>query len=420
MRGSTEVKRRGSWFGRGRYDPLARPIFATLKACVRALVTPRGVTMHPGASRDSMPTHEYPTDPMPHQELELQPLEGLSRWLGPSLAGFVLGLLSMKELPREQMSGLVTSQDGFFRRDRYVHPTVDTNEWALEVGAVSRARRFTYEDLEALPQVLVACVAECAGNGNHLMGSAGLMGQACWEGPTVTSLVEACGGPGEATHFVFRGSDRLGPRGGYHYGLSWEELQRAGAILALRHCGEPLTRARGFPVRLVVPGVYAMSHVKWVTAIDGLTAPWHGFFNTKLYNNKRRVNGKWVKEQARWISLKSVLTRCSRCEEGWELAGWAWGGGHPITGVQVTTDGGETWHDCELTTIHTIHDLSDEAARHAWVEFRFRWRAPEPGTHLLTSRAINARGQIQPDKEPPDVKGHYDQVRWKWRKVLVP
>ena len=353
-------------------------------------------------------------------ELELKPLEGLYHWLGPGLARFVLRLLSMEELPRPEQSGLMNSQEGFFRRDRHVHPTITLEDWRLHVGAVAQPRSFSYDELEAMPQQRVACVAECAGNGNHLMGSAGLMGQACWQGPTVSSLIDACGGPGEASHLVFHGSDRLGPRGAYHYGLSWQEIVESGAILALRHCDEPLTRARGFPVRLVVPGIYAMAYVKWIARIDGLTERWRGFFNDVLYNNKRLVDGLWVKEQARWISLKSVLTRCLRCEEGWELIGWAWGGGQAITRVEVTADGGETWHDAELTTVHSVHDLSEPEAQHAWTEFRWRWRGPSPGRHLLASRATNAAGQVQPEAEPPDVKGHYDQVRWKWRAVVVP
>ena len=196
---------------------------------------------------------------MTHRDLELQPLEGLYRWLGPTLARFALRLLSMEELPQEQMSGLLTTQDGFFRRDRHVHPAIPSEGWQLQLGGVAQPRAFGYAELEALPQQRAACVAECAGNGNHLMGSAGLMGQACWQGPTVQSVVEACGGPGEATHFVFHGADSIGPRGAYHYGLSWQEIIDSGAILALRHGDEPLTRARGYPLRLVVPGIYAMA-----------------------------------------------------------------------------------------------------------------------------------------------------------------
>jgi hypothetical protein len=163
-----------------------------------------------------------------------------------------------------------------------------------------------------------------------------------------------------------------------------------------------------------------MAHVKWVARIDGLTERWQGFFNDIMYNNKRLVDGVWVKEQARWISLKSVLTVCSRCEDGWELTGRAWGGGQPIRRVEITTDGGETWHDATLTTVRSVIDLSEPETRHAWTEFSWHWREPAPGRYLLTSRATNAAGQIQPEAEPPDVRGHYDQVRWKWRKVVVP
>jgi len=357
---------------------------------------------------------------MPPDELDLQPLEGMARWLGPTLERLVFRALSMEEQARGAQRGLLHSQEAFFRRDRHAHPEIDGEAWRLELTGFAAARTFSLGDLRALPQRAVACVAECAGNGNHLMGSAGLMGQAVWEGPTATGVIEACGGAGAATHLCFRGADTLGPRGGYHYGLSIEELERSGAIVALTHGGEPLSRARGFPARLVVPGVYAMSYVKWLTRIEGLIERHRGFYNDVLYNNRRRVDGRWIKEQARWISLKSVLTRCVRVEGGWELYGWAWGGGEPIAKVEVTVDGGKTWQEARLRTVGDVLDTEQVDARRAWTEFCWRWSDPAPGAYLLTSRAFDATGRMQPEREPPDVRGHYDQVRWKWRRVVVP
>ncbi len=374
------------------------------------------------ASKPQDPARRAGQPRPPPAELELHPIEGMAHWLGPSLTALALRLLSMQELPPNEREGLLTSQEGFFRRDRYVHPRLDAATYELKITGGAEPATFSLADLEALPQTQTVCVAECAGNGNHLMGSAGLVGQAHWSGPTVQAVLQACGGPGEAAFAAFRGADGIGRlRSGYHYGLSLEELAESNTILALRHNDEPLTRARGYPVRLVAPGIYAMSYVKWLTAIELLPERHRGFYNDVLYTNRRLHHGVWEKEQARWISLKSVLTRCLRVEGGWELVGWAWGGEQPIERVLVSTDGGDNWQDARINRVRELLvDLPDDADRHAWVEFRHHWPVPTPGSFLLGSRAIAADGRAQPFAEPDDLRGHYDQVRVKWRKVDLP
>jgi DMSO/TMAO reductase YedYZ molybdopterin-dependent catalytic subunit len=267
-------------------------------------------------------------------------------------------------------------------------------------------------------------VMECAGNGNHLMGSAGLMAQARFEGPSFEAVLDACGGPGDASHFAFVGVDgRLG-RSGYHYGLSLDELLASRALLAVSINGEALPRARGFPVRLVVPGIYAMSHVKWLAEIVGKTEPHRGIHNRLVYTNKELKDGKWVRVEARWIDLKSMIARCRRNGDGWELAGWAWGGGDSIARVEVTTDGGSTWHDATVQPPEEVvpgaDEMDTEDLRWAWTRFVYQWRPPRPGTYMLASRAYAPDGTAQPMEEPPHVRGHFNQIRVKWRRVEVP
>lgn len=198
-------------------------------------------------------------------ELALRPVEGLPRWLGRVLHRLAFRAVSMVEQPLWNMEGPITPNDGYFRRDRHRHPAVDPETYALRVTGVAKPRSFSLSELRELPWERRVLVMECAGNGNHLMGTAGLVGQARWSGPSLHAVLDACGGPGEASHFAFRGLDPIPLiRRGYHYGLSLEELTRARAMLALEMNGEPLPRPRGFPVRLVVPGIYSMSHVKWL------------------------------------------------------------------------------------------------------------------------------------------------------------
>ncbi len=357
------------------------------------------------------------------QELELRPMEGLAHWLGHTLQRFAFRFVSMVEQPLENMSGPLSPVDGYFRRDRHRHPKVDPQTYSLRVTGVANPRTFTLNDLRALPQEERVLVMECAGNGNHLMGSAGLVGQARWSGPSLATVLEACGGPGPSSHFAFHGLDPVPLiRKGYHYGLSVDELTRARALLALEMNGTPLPRPRGAPVRLVVPGIYSMSHVKWLGHIEGKTSPHMGIHNRWVFTNKERRDGKWVRVQARWIGLKSMITRCLRTDDGWHLTGWAWGGDRPIDHVEITTDGGETWHAARTERPEQFfgEDLPDQNYERAWSVFHYHWRTPEPGRYVLASRAISDDGHKQDLAEDPNVKGHFNQTRVKWRRVDVP
>jgi DMSO/TMAO reductase YedYZ molybdopterin-dependent catalytic subunit len=359
------------------------------------------------------------------KELELYAVEGAARWLGRILHPLAFRFMSMIEQRADTMSGPVTPNEAYFRRDRHRHPRIDPQTYRLEITGVARPRTFTLDELRAMPWEHRVLVMECAGNGNHVMGSAGLIGQARWSGPSVQTVLAACGGPGAATHFAFHGQDPIPLlRRGYHYGLSLEELTRAQALLALEMNGEPLPRQRGFPVRMVAPGIYSMSHVKWLGRIEGKSEPHLGIHNRWVFTNRELRAGKWVRVQARWIGLKSMVTRCQRVSDGWVLSGWAWGGDQPIERVAVTTDGGVTWCDAEVHAPSTYFGEDDGVRptdlEYAWSVWSYHWRDPSAGTYRIASRAWNANGHAQPMEPPADVKGHFNQTQVKWRRVAVP
>jgi len=359
------------------------------------------------------------------ESLELRPVDGLPRWLGGRLARFFLRLVSMEENDAAHLARMVTPTAGYFRRDRHVHPEVDPTTYRLNLTGLARPHSLDLTALQALPRETRVCVQECAGNGNHIMGSAGLCGQALWSGPSFESLLELCGGPGDATHFAFHGQDTLGVlKRGYHYGLSLDELRKARAIVALTMNGEPLSRRHGFPARLIVPQIYSMSHVKWLCHVEGKTRPHMGIHNRLVFTNKELHAGKWVRVQARWIGLKSVIAHCTREGSGWLLTGCAWGGERPITSVELSCDGGLSWQPARLQTpaefFRERGDLPAPALAGAWGVFTFHWLPPGPGTYKLGCRAIDSDGNIQQLDNDPKVHGHFNQTRVKWRSVTVP
>lgn len=357
-------------------------------------------------------------------ELELRPVEGLPRWVGRWLGRILFRMISMVEQRTETMSGPLTPVRGYFRRDRHRHPRVEAETYRLQVTGVRRPRSFTLEELQALPREERLCVMECAGNGNHIMGSAGLVGQARWAGPSLRTILAACDGPGESTHFAFHGLDPIPlVRKGYHYGLSLAELLDADALVAVTMNGEPLPRPRGFPARLVVPGIYSMSHVKWLGHIEGKTSPHMGIHNRWVFTNHELRDGKWVRVQARWIGLKSLVTRCTRTPTGWLLTGWAWGARGKIAGVDVSVDGGTTWHAAEVRTPDTYFPedpLDSRSTTDAWSVWNYRWDGPASGEYRIASRARASDGSLQELEQDPNVRGHFNQTRVKWRRVVVP
>ncbi len=369
------------------------------------------------------------SDADPGQELALKPVDGLPRWVGDRLANLLLRVVSMEENLGRRLTSMITPITGYYRRDRHVHPAVDAATYRLQVTGVQRPRAFSLEQLKELPFERRVLVQECAGNGNHLMGSAGLLGQAVWEGPSLKTVLDACGGVGSAKHFAFHGHDVLKVAGitlkhGYHYGLSLEELVRARALIAVHMNGEPLSRRHGFPARLVVPKIYSMSHVKWLAQIEGKTEEHRGYHNTWVFTNKIKKNGRWVRVQARWIDLKSLITHCRRDGDGWLFTGVAWGGERPIPHVSISCDGGESWHDARVQSpaefFESNPDIELPDLEGAWSVFSYRWTPTRGGKHRVGCRARDDQGTWQDLENDPQVHGHFNQTRVKWRDVVVP
>jgi hypothetical protein len=149
-----------------------------------------------------------------------------------------------------------------------------------------------------------------------------------------------------------------------------------------------------------------------------------GIHNRLVFTNKELRAGKWIRVQARWIGLKSVIAHCTREGSGWLLTGCAWGGERPIASVELSCDGGLSWQPARLQTppefFRERGDLPAPALAGAWGVFTFHWLPPGPGTYKLGCRAIDSDGNIQQLDNDPKVHGHFNQTRVKWRSVTVP
>jgi DMSO/TMAO reductase YedYZ molybdopterin-dependent catalytic subunit len=321
-------------------------------------------------------------------------------------------------MPLEALRWPITPVGLHYLLIHYDVPLVDPASWRLELGgAVERSLSWTLDELRARPAVELAATMECAGNGRALLEPRPIsqpwlteaVGTGLWRGVELAPLLEEAGAGAAAVDVVFTGLDR-GVEGEveqrYERSLPLAEAMDAGCVLAYELNGAPLPPQHGFPLRLLVPGWYGMTNVKWLSQITVLEQAFEGY---------QVVNGYRVRqteeEEGRPVTrmrprslmappgIPDFLTRDRIVGRGRvELQGRAWSGRAPIARVEVSVDGGATWADAVLAP--------DPDHRWAWAGWSFLWEAPA-GAATLCCRATDETGETQP-LEPPWNLGGYE------------
>ena len=292
-------------------------------------------------------------------------------------------------------------------------PVADEATWRVAVeGRVGRSLSLTMDDLRARPRTTMPVTMECAGNGRARLDPRPIsvpwlheaIGTADWTGTSLWPILEEADLADDAIEIVFHGADR-GIQGEqeqvYGRSLSIEDVRRPEVMLAYEMNGRPLEPQHGFPVRLLVPGWYGMTSVKWLTAIEAVIEPFAGYQQADAYRYQQDGDdpGEPVTRQrvrALMIppGIPDFLTRHRYVDGGMvTLSGRAWSGVASVVRVEVGVDG--QWSDAEL-----------EPARgdFAWRGWRHEWRATR-GEHELACRATDATGQVQPLEQPWNRQG---------------
>ena len=299
-----------------------------------------------------------------------------------------------------RVTGDVVPNGEFFVLHHGEIPDLEAQAFRLAIGhrGVPATRTFGLDDLVRLPRRESVTAFECCGNGG--VGMHGLVGAARWGGvplaPLLAGLVDA-----HAREIVFFGADHAEERlrGNRYPGRFARSLPVADALspdvlLADTMNGEPLPREHGGPLRLIVPGFYGVSQVKWVERIEVWPSRFAGWFQAKDYVTVRGVETpSGILHTASAIGrmrLKSIVTRVEHAS-GADLAihGLAWNdGASEIAAVEVSVDGSPFRSAALLPADH----------RFGFRHFRTDWQAPAPGEHRIVSRARDPRG-VQPTEE---------------------
>lgn len=295
-------------------------------------------------------------------------------------------------------------------------PYVEERGWRLAIdGLVSKNLSLSLDDIRSRPQVTLPVTMECAGNGRARMTPRPrsqpwldeAIGTGEWTGTRLAPILHEAGIDRDAVEVLFAGLDR-GEQGEigqwYERALPLPEALEEDVLLVYAALnGVPLPPQHGFPLRLIVPGWYGMTQVKWLQRITVLDEPFWGYQQNVFYRIAQDDDDPGV-QLTRMYPRSLMIPPGTPIFETRErlvppgevtLRGRAWSGWGPIAGVEVSVDSGTSWEEAEL---------GPPAGKHAWLAWSLAWDASE-GRHELLSRARDVAGNIQPLEPRWNVKG---------------
>ncbi|MBZ0285070.1 MAG: molybdopterin-dependent oxidoreductase [Anaerolineae bacterium] len=270
--------------------------------------------------------------------------------------------------PHIDPSGYTPTSHFFRQQMRPITPT-DPQMWSVAInGLVQKPLLLTYDDLLAHPSVEIPCTVACIGSTIR----SPLIGHALWRGIPVKDLLAQLDVMPEATHAQFTATD------GYTTYVKLDDL--ADALLVYAMNGETLPHEHGFPVRLIVPGLYGYKMPKWIQRIEFTSAPYPGFWESRGWSTTGVVQTSAMIFAPRNLETVSGIV---------SLNGTAYAGERQITQIEISVDDGP-WMPIAFKP----------AEPHSWTPWQIDWMPPTPGDYLFKVRATDSNGFTQPDSAP--------------------
>lgn len=280
----------------------------------------------------------------------------------------------------------ITPVESFYITTKnFIDPTVDAGPWKLYfAGMVENQYSLTLDDIKALPAEerveTLACISNPVG-GN-------LISNARWKGVNFADLLERAKPKAGAVDLLFRCVD------GYTDSIPLHVAQYNQCFLAYEMNGSPLVPRHGYPVRLLVPGIYGMKNVKWLTQVEPINYDYKGYWesqgwsDTAVYKTMSRIDYPLQGN----IPAKPIY-----------ISGVAFAGDRGIKKVEVSVDGGTTWNEAQLRP---------PLGKYTWVLWLYPWQ-PQKGSYRIVVRATDGAGELQAGQEAdtyPDGATGYHSV----------
>jgi DMSO/TMAO reductase YedYZ molybdopterin-dependent catalytic subunit len=285
----------------------------------------------------------------------------------------------------------ITPNDDFYVISKnFLDPDPDRGpDWSFSVGGlVDQEMTLSRRDLEAMGSETFVSTLTCISN--PIGGS--LISTAEWTGVPLATVLERAGVGEGAIKVIFEGED------GYTDSIPIERALEPEPHIVWAMNGEPLPRLHGEPVRLIVPGLYGIKNIKWLT---------------KMTVTADEYEGYW--QQRGWTDV-AVIKTSSRIDTpgnrevipagAAEIGGIAFAGDRGISKVEVSTDDGETWREATIRENPSPDGLS-------WVIWSMPWQAT-PGAYTLVVRATDGAGEVQTSHragELPDGASGWHRIR---------
>ena len=269
----------------------------------------------------------------------------------------------------------VTPTEAFYQVSKnFNDPKVSEAGWKLEIGGlVEQPYSLTLAEIRALPAVTeyrtLACIS------NEVGGD--LISNAEWKGVRVRDLLEAARVKAGAVDL------QLTARDDYIESFPIAKALDHDTLAVYEMNGAPLTDEHGFPLRLLVPDIYGMKNVKWVSKLDVVGVDVKGFWQGRGWSDVATVKtmSRFDFPRARQVLPPGRV----------RVGGVAFAGARGVQKVEVTADGGRTWREGQLRR---------PLGPYTWVLWTAELDLPE-GEHTLKVRATDGTGTPQTDQPAP-------------------
>lgn len=286
------------------------------------------------------------------------------------------------ELPPE----ITPNADFYHVSKNFSDPKVAEKGWKVAIGGlVDHPYNLTLDEIRALPVVTETRALCCISN--EVGGD--LISNATWKGTRLKDILERAGVQAGAVDLV------LGAADGYTDSIPIDRALNGDVIAVYEMNGVPLPDDHGFPLRLLVPDIYGMKNVKWLTRMEVVATDYLGFWQQQGWNDQAQIKTMSRIDFPRNHDL--LPTGATR------MGGVAFAGARGVAKIELSTDGGQTWQQ---------GNIRQPLGPYAWV----LWTA-EPqlieGDHQVLVRATDGQGKTQtevPRPPAPDGATGWDTI----------
>lgn len=251
-------------------------------------------------------------------------------------------------------------------------PQVDAARWLLEIaGNIDSPYSLSLDELKGLPSIEQYATLECIDNkvGGELIGNA------LWRGVRLKDLLAKAGLKEGVVDIIFRASDD------YADSIPLDRALAESTLLAYEMNGEPLNAAHGYPLRLIVPGIFGMKNVKWIKRIEAVNYDFKGYWQRRGWDDR-----------APYKTMSRIDAPQGKASRGITAAGIAFAGDRGVSKVEVSIDGGKTWAEAEI---------KEPLSPYCWVLWHKQLDSLEPGERVIVVRATDGTGETQTARRAP-------------------